>query len=379
VVNLRSGIAFDDNLLLLADTQQFSFGSGDASLTSTSAAVTVTTRYEADPDCDPVAAGSNIYFVNPRDDYISIREYGVQPDSLIEDAADVTAHVPKYIPNGNITMEVCHGLDMLFVNSSGDDNAIFIYKYYWVGNEKPQSAWSKWTFNGTITGMIVVGSILYVVIKRTGDTCLEKIELENVATLSDFDFRVNLDRLTQVTGSYSSSTELTTWDLPYDGLSSETYQVINPNTGVAVPGATLNATTDKITATGDYSDDAYTIGIVYEASYTMSEWYMKNSKTQTVTEGRLQIRFLTLSFTNTGYFEVQITPYNRNTLTHKFTGTIIGVSTIGEPAMVSGEEKFLIMAKSKQTSIKIVSESYLPFQIQTGAFEGYYSVRSTIL
>ena len=33
---------------------------------------------------------------------------------------------------------------------AGEPNSIFTYTYYWRNNEKLQSAWSKWTFEGKV-------------------------------------------------------------------------------------------------------------------------------------------------------------------------------------------------------------------------------------
>lgn len=373
VVKLYSSIPFDKSLLINSAQGQFSFGSSGTTLTPTTASLTSTTMYETSPDSDPVAAGANVYFVNPREKYVSIMEYLIQPDTLVEDASDITAHCPHYIPNGTITLMSCVPMDMLVAYSDAEKDALYVYKYYWVGNEKPQSAWSKWMFDGDILGAGLINTTLYYVIKRDDEISFEKIQLENIAVNPDFDYRVCLDRQVRIQGDYDSLTDITTWELPYTSEGSDIHAV-NPATGFAVN--IKSNTGNIITAKGDRSAREYTIGIPYQLRYRLSEWYTKDEKGVSVIDGKLQIRTLTLAYRDTGPFRLEITPERRETRVKRFSGAKIGVSTIGKASLLTGEERFLIMAKSKGTTIDIIADSYLPCQFISASLEGLHVSRS---
>ena len=96
----------------------------------------------------PVAVGSTLYFVSPQSSYVAVREYSVQPDTLVTDAADITSHVPRLVENNVKAIISENSLEYLFlINSeeySADGNEILVYKFYWQGNEKVQSAWKRW-------------------------------------------------------------------------------------------------------------------------------------------------------------------------------------------------------------------------------------------
>jgi hypothetical protein len=374
VENLRAATMFDKSLLLLADQQQFDISSGDSPLTPKTVALTPTTAFEICTKCEPENAGANVYFVSPKDDWAAIREYFVQPDSLLDDAGDVTAHVPRYIPTGYLTLAACNSMDVLFCHSDSDPSTLFVYKYYWSGEEKPQSAWCKWTFDCDILGMAIISSTLYLVTKRDTEVCLEKIRLEKV-TNGNLAFRTHLDRLVEVQGSYNSGTDRTTWTLPY--TETDTPVIVDPDTGRPLAGVAMDSGSPYVT--GDSSAKTYLIGKEYTMRFRPTEWYLKNQQGVAITDGRLQIRSLTLSFTDTGYFRVEVTPLNRDTLTHEYTATYVGISTLGSVSLATGEEKFLIMAKSKGTQIDIVNDTYLPVEIQTGSYEGYHHSRSKIM
>jgi len=375
VVNLYSSIPFDKNLMLNSAQGQFSFGSSGTNLTPTTASITGTTMYATSPDSDPVGAGANVYFVNPRHGFVSIMEYLIQPDTLVEDASDITAHCPHYIPNGTIKLMSCVPMDMLLAFSDADKRTIFVYKYYWIGNEKPQSAWSKWTFDGDILGVGLIDTSLLFTIKRGNEIAFEKIQLENIPVNQDFDYRVHLDRQVRVQGVYDAVTATTTWTLPYDAENAGEIAAINPVTGFPVNINAVSGSTIK--AAGDRTASMYTIGVPFRMRYRFSEWYVKDAKKVSIIDAKLQIRTLTLSYKNTGAFNLEITPEGRETIVKRFSGVKVGVSKIGKASMLTGEEKFLILAKSKYTTIDIVSDSYLPCQITSASFEGMYVTRST--
>ncbi len=188
VANLRSTSTFAKNLLIFSDQQQLILSSGDKPLTPATVRVDATTFFEIEPNSEPVSAGSCVYFNCPKGEHSLIREYVLEPDTLVEDANDVTGHVPSYVPSGQAKMVVCTAMDMVLGHFESDLSTLYVYKYFWQETEKPQSAWSKWTFDGDILGIDIVMSTLYVVIRRGSQICFEKMQLENV-TFEGLPFR----------------------------------------------------------------------------------------------------------------------------------------------------------------------------------------------
>lgn len=380
---LRSVAVFDKSLILLADQQQFDLNSDGGPLAPKTVTITPTTAFPIDSNCDPVSAGANVYFVSPKKKYTSIREYYIQPDSLTTDAADVTAHVPQYILNGEMTMEVVNSMDMLFVHSDTTPSTLFVYKYFWNGDEKPQSAWGRWTFEGDILGFKAIDSTLYIIFSHPNDTAigLYKIELENVQT-GDLSFRVHLDRMVELTGEYNSNLNLTTFTLPYTANATEVddFILVDQTSGLPINKYDLVTATNKIRVTGDYDAQTMYVGKRYEMRVGLSEWFVKNSKGMAVTEGRLQVRSLSLTFTRSGTFKVEILPYGRSVpVIRKYSGVILGTAGIGVASLRDDTVKFLVMSNSKNLKLTIVNDSYMPTAFQTGMLEGWYHSRSRIL
>ena len=384
IVPLRSSMVYDKDLVLFSDEKQFILSSGDKPLTPTSATITPTTNYNICNKCEPTGAGANVYFVSPKIDFVSLREYMILPDSLVTDAADVTAHVPNYIPNGDlIVVKALNAFDCLFVWSTSDPSSIFVYKFYWLGNEKPQSSWSKWDFGDDVLGMTTMSGYLTIVIEReNGEICLEKIYMEPEQS-GNLDWRVALDRRKTLTGSYNAGTGLTTWTMPYDmltytvdgSLADANFIMVDEDTGFSMPDVTITSAT-TMTRSGDYSGKAYLIGKIFDSYFKPTPWYLRDTRDTVITEGRIQVRTLTLSYRDTAYFTVEITPKNRSTLVHTFGPDRLGESIIDQISLNTGERSFSIMAQVKDTDIKIRNNSYLPMQFSVGSWKGSYHAKA---
>jgi hypothetical protein len=59
---------------------------------------------------------------------------------------------------------------MLFVLSAEEPNSVYVYNFYWNGDQKAQSAWHKWVFEDTIFNIEVIGSTLYLMTTDGAET-----------------------------------------------------------------------------------------------------------------------------------------------------------------------------------------------------------------
>ena len=98
-----------------------------------------------------------------------------------------------------------------------------------------------------------------------------------------------------------------------------------------------------------------------------------------VTSGRYQIRNITFNFENSGYFQVEVTPTNRDTSTAIMNGYVIGTSTsiIGQPAISTGTLRVPVQSQNTQFTLDIKSSSHLPMYIAGAEVEGYYHNRAS--
>ena len=178
---------------------------------------------------------NSLYFVTQKGNFSSIREYFIASDTVITDALEVTAHVPKYIPNNVIKLTTSSNEDTLVALSHDANNRwkLFVYKWFTDGRQKLQSSWSTWDFSKSqdstssptayegILDVEIIDNDLFMVVNNTDGVYLEKLALQYPEE-TDLNFHVRLDRKTTLTPSdctYDAATNLTTYTLPDEDIS----------------------------------------------------------------------------------------------------------------------------------------------------------------
>lgn len=385
VASLQYGVVFNESLLLFSEQTQFVL-TAQGALTPSAAKVDPTTEFSASRTAPPAAVGNNAYFAVAGGDFDQIREYFIDSDSAVNDAADVTAHVPRYIPEGTHCLVGSSNQDLLIALTSGDPDALYTYRFFWDGNDKAQSAWSRWTLTDSpvLHRAEFIESVLWLVAEYADGVYLLKLPFNADAAEPTMGMTVNLDRRTSLTGVYSAGTDLTTWTTPYDVVTPA--QVVLGSGFGTSRGVTPNiaqATATTITAPGDYSAAAAWVGLPYTQRYHFSEQFVRKagqrgSPDSTQIGGRLQLRRFTVRFVDTGYFEAQVTPGGRDTNTYKFTGNSVGLTVLGELNKYTGTFAFDVYARSGDVVIELVNDTWKPATFLSGSWDGMYSPRAVL-
>jgi len=228
VVALRYAIPFNKELLLFGDKAQFIL-SGAETLTPKDVSIQQSTAFDTNRFIKPVGLGPNVYFTINKEETTQVREYFVVPDTAANDAANITAHCPQYVPTGMKVMAGSSKYDMLFM-ATGSDNIIYVYSFYWQGEEKAQSAWHKWVMPENVINMAMVDSTLAVMTVDEGVMKLHHIVLEPTSLTQYSDGVV----------PYEASIELSKWgistgnagvDTLSGGLKFKAVRVANTNGG----------------------------------------------------------------------------------------------------------------------------------------------------
>lgn len=378
VSNLKHAIPFNKTLLLFSELTQFTLTATDV-LTPKTVSVHPSTEFECSKRVKPAVVGANVYFAVDKGDYSAIREYYVSPYTNTFDADDVTAHAPKYVPGAMTRMVATSNDDAVFALSPKEPNAIYVYKFYWKGEEKLQSSWSKWVLksDAAVLNMEIMGTKLYLVIKKPDGLYLEYVDLQVALTETDLSFQVFLDRKVKLTGVYNAGTNQTTWTLPY---AESGVQVILGGSFSGKAGAILttsqpNSTT--VVANGDFSGGTAYLGIPYTMRYRFSPQFVKDRQGQPISGTKLKLRNWRLIYSKSGYFRTEVTPQSRPTQVALFTGKVLGSSSIiGKVNITSGTFSFPVMTDGVTGVIEIVNDSYLPSFFQSAEWEGFYVQRA---
>jgi hypothetical protein len=407
VAILKHAVTMGEKLILFSEQTQFVLSSSADNLTPSTANVLVQTEFESNAAAQPVGSGSSIYFLTKKGSFAGIREYIIAGNQQIQDAANTTIHVPRLIPSGIFKMAVSNNQDILVLLGTENPNKLYVNRWlYGEGFSKALNAWFTYTINSnrSILNIDFIGTDLIMVIEEANKVTLEKIPFETSFREPNAEFEYHLDHkvteaTTGVSVSYSSGTGLSTFTVPYrlranmnivgrylGSGETSTFVDAQGNTKTLVSGqalTTTNATdgsTSTITATGDYRNSKFIIGEPYEMHYRFSQQRLTQSgggATELIS-GRLQIHHFYIKYEDSGFFQVEVTPENRDTSLHKFTGRLLGAASasIGQINLDTGTFKVPIMSKSDRVDIDVKNNTFLPTLLASAEYEGVFHMRS---
>ena len=387
---LYHAVPWNEELLIFSDQTQFALDLGSDNLLSPkTCSIKTVTEFSGSTLAKPVGAGKNVFFVTDKGKFSGMREFFVELDTKTRDAADITAHVPQYLPANIFKLAVATNESLLVALSLDERNTAYVYKYYWSGDDKMQSSWSRWTFEGQVMNVEFIESDMYMLLQYSDALYLEKISIEPDHKDTDAPFEYSLDRKVKessCTVTYDAVTKRTKFTLPYIIGTEEMWVVTRHSSPQATPPGSILVEAERgtnwIEVMGNYTSAKVFIGQPYEASYLFSTQVLREQAQgggqSVVAEGRLQLRNWSLTYSKTGYFEVEVTPLYRDTNRFVFTGRTLGKggNAVGELPIVSGTFRFPIMSKNDQVSILVRSKSFLPFHLLSAGWEGFYSIRS---
>ena len=407
VAILKSAVTMGERLILFSEQTQFVLTSSADNLTPKTANVIVATEFESSEAAQPVGSGSSIYFLTEKGSFAGVREYIIQGESKITDAANITIHVPRLIPSNVFKMAVSTNQDVLVVLGSDNANKLYVYRWlYGEGGQKALSAWFTYTINSnrSILNVDFIGTDLFAVIEEANKVTLEKMPFETEFRETNASFEYHLDHkvteaTTGVSVSFSSSTGLSTFTVPYRlrakmniigryiaSTETSTFVDSQGNTKDLTAGQVLltsNATdgsTSTITATGDFRNSKFIIGEPYEMHYRFSKQRLteQGAGSPEYVGARLQLHHFYIKYEDAGFFKVEVTPDNRDTSTHKFTGRLLGSASasIGQINLDTGTFKVPVMSKSDRVNIDIKNDTFLPTRLASAEYEGTFHIRS---
>jgi len=387
---LRHAIPYNEELLLFSDQSQFILKGGNT-LTPSNVNVNVTTEYEASLTTKPVGSGRSVFFTFSKGNFTGVREFFTNIDGEVNEADDITGAIPKYIPKNVFKMAIATNENILAVLSSEDQHKLYIYQWYESNNQKVQQAWHKWIYGGsantTVLNMDFIETTLFLLVQRTDGVHLLSIDTSPNPTdtgatyLTHLDMKVN-ESTSGLTKSFNSGNNQTTITLPYTKYNDMQVVTRNVSGSTTIAGQIIpivSSSTNQLVVSGDHTATKFFIGEKYGFKYQFSQQYVRLSgggSRTAIKEGRLQIRNWTVSFDNTGFFKVNITPKGRSTTTETFTGAIVGSGTVNGIQLEDGDFNFAVQSRNEDLVITLTNDEYLPSAFINAEWQGYFTQRS---
>jgi len=387
---LRHALQFNKQLLLFSEQSQFVIDE-EATLTPRTVAIKLATEFPCNVDARPVGTGKNVYFGVNKGRWSAMREYYVDTNSIQNDASDITAHVPEYIPVNIYRIAASPNEDLLACVSKNDPERIYIYKYYFSGNEKLQASWSRWTFDqgAKILGLDILESDMFVFFLRDDHLWFEKIDLSSTVQWEQEPYLVHLDRKRLIPRDaiiYDGEHSVIPWaKIGYKPNAQGKFAgVVAASSPRSKPGLSFDfQVTDAgdLRVRGDITGNDLVVGQKYTFSYVFSPITVRveqGNGQKADTEGRLQIRKFAVNYAESGFFEVNVTPQGRQPYNYRFTGRVLGVSALlGGISTPTGKFSVPVLSQNIGTTIELTSDSPLPCAFLSADWEGFYVKRSS--
>ena len=150
--------------------------------------------------------------------------------------------------------------------------------------------------------------------------------------------------------------------------------------GVPVNFTYTGNTFRRIDIDGEY--DKLIVGNVFESSWELPKMYYREqlaNETTKVKEGILMLRDINLSYAETGYFKINVTPKYTTQIASQFefTGMICGTdtATLGQITVSDGTFLLPVIAKDEEIDIVITNDSYLPSCFLSLEWLGDFNIR----
>ena len=377
--NFHSIRVCQDLLVGFTNEGQFTLSSSGATLTPSTVNLSQSTKYESSETGQPVNIGSSLAFPTSRGNFSAISEFFVREDQMAY-VNENTRHVPHYIEGNVINMSVSPVSDSMIVQSDKDAKVLYFYQWYWQGENKVQSSWSKWTFGSNVIGAAFFKDVLYLIMQASVGTSNPEL-YKLILTAGDLDeedtvtegvggiYKTSLDR--RVVFNNHSSATLT---LDYT-IESGTMRVVESN-GRVLTIASQDGDTITLSEPVDPPTDVY-VGEIYDSQVEFTRPIMRSQNKETVDlRSRLQIQDYVLYHEDTGYFKAKVYPKSYSEDPYEYEmDNVLGGTTVGTPPVYSDSFTVPIRANAREMKLVIHNDSHLPHHLVSSEWSARYSPR----
>lgn len=385
VSTLRHAIPFNKRLLFFSDKAQFELASGDF-LTPKTVATRQLSEFECSSVVRPVGMGTSLYFPVDKGDHSACYNFFVNGADSLEDAVDVSGHIPEYIPK-NVTQIAASPVNNLFVAySKGDPTSLYVYQFYQDGPQRLQSAWHKWPLvtSGEILSVSIVNTRLLLLVKRPVGAGV--VVSSEVIPLTTARMGYRMDRMVTIlpgaiTVTGSGLIAVSTFPLPF-AVGGEPYSAVVTTGTATIKAGRVYKLTTALDVASAYADADLTgctllVGQGYTFRGTLGRFMVREqagSGSAGVSRGRTQISRMAVNYASSATFSVEVEAEGRTLATYKETGRLQGTSSarIGEPAVGDGRFSCPVLGQNTKVTVTLVNDTPLPSSFLSVDWEGYH-------
>lgn len=391
---LKYAVPFSEELLIWSDEAQFVL-TASGTLTSKSVELNLTTQFDVSDMARPYGIGRGVYFASPRASYTSInRYYAVQDVSSVKSAEDMSAHVPRYIPNGVFSIRGSGTENFVSVLSSNAPSKIFLYKFLYLNEEIAQQAWSHWELGSNVTVLACdsIGSTMYLLLRNQSHTWMALAHFtKNSIDYPEEPYRIYVDNKLEITiptGSYNDDTyETVIYPSHFYGMKNYLgkFYIVAMDGKVSrfdEPHGGWPNGEPRLVLNGNREGERVYIGLAIDFRYVFSKFLIKKTaddgSTATEDIGRLQLRRAWVNYEDSGAFVVEVENTSR-LFSYDMAGARLGSNALraGGLNVGTGQFRFPVAGNAQLNEVRIVSDHTTPLNVIGCGWEGNYLRRSS--
>lgn len=322
----------------------------------------------------PVAASNRMFFLNDNEAGTHLYEFEYDRETGVKEAPCVSDHVAGYLPAGVTHMDADEILKMVALHSPEDPAAIFTYKWLWLGQNKAQSAFQRWSFPGEVVGLKFIDGDLYVALNVDGG--FEVVRVPCDEAWEDISLaHVYLDRRVETTGVFTSATNETKFATPVDP---EGFLLVLTNAGqFGLQPTILRHEVDGIVVEGDYGGLPALAGVPLESYCDLSEIVMR-SKGGDGQDGNgipgMMVNVASVSFKTapSAFVEVTLNRAYRAPFSRIFSAAKTGTRTARLGELVVGNLDFRqsVIAPATDVTVRLGNVGPYPYALQSYRWTG---------
>jgi len=374
---LKSSATLDGDAVFFSRNGQF-VQSGTEPITKSNATLRYASTFESVPEVSPVAGGDVIFFAFEYGRYTGIREFFTDSFTDTKRARPITDHVDQYIESRVRLLATSTNRYQLLVLAQ-PMNVVYVYNYLWQGQDRVQSSWSKWIFDGDVLHIVYDDEIIYLMIQRDDGITLEYIETGDPND-PGLTFPVRLDRRKVGTAVRAGLS----WEIRVDLEVTDDLVIVRGDkcldAGVTIDytdqGVGVLLTEENLAEEGINEVDVV-YGYRYNMVYEPTMPFIRDRNGRVIDTDRLMINDVNINYDKTGLSHVYVENDWGSVREYSFNGRILGDSSnqVGFAPLEPGKFSFPVRQESDKVIFRIETDSHLPFQLRDMEWRGRFNQR----
>lgn len=366
VANLERMCLFNGSLTVFSPNTEFVVP-GEDPIKASTAVLQPKSAFNASLKAAPVPSGSNVFFATEYGDYSGIREFFIEQQTDQGTSTLTTQHADRYLAGDVVNMAGSTNMNVLLVQTSQDEHIIYNYDYYWQGQKKVQSSWSKWVFPSNVEGMHINRTDAIFLVRGDSGTGLYVIVMDLTRKpTEDCPFTLRMDFMQQVeivNGAFTLPANVVPAIKAEADV--EVIAVGCNDTGIAGRNVVISRVDDTHYTLLDTSLTGHLwVGVSFESYYRLTMPMVTDTKGHALLASRQQLMYLLFNVSESGAFDVFTTVFGQEYLT-QFEPFILEVTDLvdSEPPLATDTFKVPIRAEARDAKCEIKVSSHLPVSI----------------